>query len=532
MNLKAPISVTDDNPYTILKYAFSFFSGTFLSRIGGLARDISMAYCFGTTPSIAAFLVAYRFSNLLRRIFGEGILLNGFIPLFETYRSKDPIEALRFFRDLVFSVSTMLIFIIVTLEIGLGFCFFQASQNNKEIIYFTMLMLPGLLFVSLFGLFGGILQCEKKYFLSGVAPLAFNFIWIAAIWLFYGQSSFNAARGLSIAVVLAFIFQWALTLPHVLNFFLKKLTWNELFCCRLFPREVRQMFRAISLGVIGVGATQFNNALDFIFARFTSLEGPAYLNYAIHLYQLPLALFGIGMSTALLPSLSRSVQKKDWGHFHTLLEFTLSKTCLLLIPCSAGLMAVGASTVALIYTHGNFDQEAASATTLCLWSYSLGLVPAGVAILLASSFYAQKDFFTPAFATLSSVALNIALNGACVFWLKGGVPSVAFTTSLASIWNAYFLFSRLVTKNGHVFSKEFKIDILKVFFCSLMAAGLAWGISFFLTHEPSIGLLTGYGNSLFASKFLDQIKQFSSTSVIFLTSFLSFAFFFKILQIK
>ncbi|HEY4831850.1 MAG TPA: murein biosynthesis integral membrane protein MurJ [Waddliaceae bacterium] len=533
MNLKLPYAAAQDHPYTIIKSAASFFSGTLLSRVGGLVRDISMAYCFGTSPSVAAFLVAYRFSNLLRRIFGEGVLLNGFIPLFESYRSKDPAEAARFFRDLAFSLSLVLIFTILGLEIGLGLWLFHGvSQNNKEIIYLSMLMLPGLLFVSLFGLFGGLLQCEKKYFLPGVAPLAFNLVWIAAIWVFYGEDSSTAVRGLSVSVVLAFIFQWVMTLPHAIKFFLEKLTWKELFHCRLFPYEVRQMFGAISFGVIGIGATQFNNALDFIFARLLSLEGPAYLNYAIHLYQLPLALFGIGMTVALLPPLSRSVQKKEWDHFHTLLEFSLSKTCLLLLPCSAGLMAVGASTVALIYTHGNFDQEAAAATTLCLWAYSLGLVPAGIAMLLAAPFYAQKDFFTPTIATLTSVALNAALNAVCVYWLEWGAASVALATSLASIWNAYFLFNRLTKKNGYSFSKEFEMEIFKILFCSLIAGGFALGSGHFLTHEPSIQLLTGTGNPLFAVNFFEQVKQFCFASTVFLTSFLTIAISFKALQLK
>ncbi len=53
-----------------------FFSGTLLSRLSGLGRDLAMAFAFGDHPSVAAFMVAFRFSNLLRRLLGEGPVLS------------------------------------------------------------------------------------------------------------------------------------------------------------------------------------------------------------------------------------------------------------------------------------------------------------------------------------------------------------------------------------------------------------------------------------------------------------------------
>jgi putative peptidoglycan lipid II flippase len=82
------------------------------------------------------------------------------------------------------------------------------------------------------------------------------------------------------------------------------------------------MISSMSMAIIGVGATQINSAINAVFARYASLEGPAYLNYAIHVQQLPLALFGIGISTALLPPLSRAIQ--DLNQYRHLLHFSIS----------------------------------------------------------------------------------------------------------------------------------------------------------------------------------------------------------------
>ena len=59
-----------DTPNVITKSAKQFFYGTFLSRISGFFRDAILAFFFGASPIIAAFMVAFRFSNLLRRLFG------------------------------------------------------------------------------------------------------------------------------------------------------------------------------------------------------------------------------------------------------------------------------------------------------------------------------------------------------------------------------------------------------------------------------------------------------------------------------
>ncbi len=89
----------NDTPSTLSQGAFRFFSGTLLSRITGLGREMAMAFWFGTNPSIAAFFIAFRWASFFRRIFGEASLLSGFIPYFEEKRKQDPHAAALFLRD-------------------------------------------------------------------------------------------------------------------------------------------------------------------------------------------------------------------------------------------------------------------------------------------------------------------------------------------------------------------------------------------------------------------------------------------------
>lgn len=88
--------MTKEN-HLLASYFRRFFSGVLLSRISGFGRDLSMALAFGDHPSVAAFLIAYRFSNLMRRLFAEGPFQSTFIPYFEGLRTQDENRALFFF---------------------------------------------------------------------------------------------------------------------------------------------------------------------------------------------------------------------------------------------------------------------------------------------------------------------------------------------------------------------------------------------------------------------------------------------------
>jgi len=82
---------------SLTSYFRRFFSGILLSRISGFGRDLSLALAFGDHPSIASFLIAFRFSNLMRRLFAEGPFQSTFIPYFEGLRMKDQNRAVFFF---------------------------------------------------------------------------------------------------------------------------------------------------------------------------------------------------------------------------------------------------------------------------------------------------------------------------------------------------------------------------------------------------------------------------------------------------
>ncbi|MBS0627252.1 MAG: murein biosynthesis integral membrane protein MurJ, partial [Verrucomicrobia bacterium] len=129
-----------ENHSHISRYARHFFSGTLLSRISGMVRDISMAALFGDHPSVAAFMVAFRFSHFLRRLLGEGTLQSIFIPHYEELKLQEEKKANAFFFRLSILLTATLIVLILFVEGIAGFIF---SEKN-EVIRLFIWMFPSL----------------------------------------------------------------------------------------------------------------------------------------------------------------------------------------------------------------------------------------------------------------------------------------------------------------------------------------------------------------------------------------------------
>ncbi len=430
---------TEDTTRSINSSAARFFSGTVFSRITGMGRDLVMAATFGSHPSVAAFMMAYRFANLLRRILGEGALQSAFIPHFESLRSTSEINAATFFRDLLLSLCIILCGIILLVETGLIGCsfLFTFSPNTQEVITNTALIFPAILFICLYGLNSSLLQCERYYFLPSAAPAAFNCVWIAGILLLRTMPPSRAMRLLSLFIVFAFLIQWLITLPKTMRIIRRHTSLRKK--PHPFSPAVISMTSALSLGIIGITATQINSGLDALFARSADLRGPAYLWYAIRVQQLPLALFSIGMLQALMPPLSRAAKTGDMDSYRRFLRHAIKQTTLIIIPCSIFLIIAGKLAITILYGHGHFDTSSITHTTHCLQAYSLGLPPMSLSFLLSSAYYARNNYKTPAIITVITVITNIALNSLFVFKLNMGATSVALATSICAYLNASLL---------------------------------------------------------------------------------------------
>lgn len=499
-----------DTLQTIRHSSLRFFSGTLLSRLTGMLRDISMAYAFGTEASVAAFMVAFRLAHLLRRLLGEGAMQSAFIPEFEALRQESKTRAFCFFRDLTASLTLFLCVIILFLFACSAGCLSwgNGSESSKEVLYLTQLMLPSLLFICLFGLNASLLQCEKKFFTSSVAPVGFNLVWTLAVFALRERPVKEAMPWLALGVIAACAVQWLVTVPQVVKR-IKEALPSFTFGLHLFSPDLKKLVKPLFLGIVGVAASQINNAMDALFARFATAEGPAFLWYAIRLEQLPLALFGIAIAGAILPPLARAIKARQRAHFDYFLQDAIYRTWSFMLPLSAYLLVLADTSIMLLYGRGDFTLVSAEETTKCLWAYGIGLVPSALVLVLAPAYYAQSNYRWPALASLGSMGCNLLFNSVAIFYLDWGAYSVAFATTAAAWINLLFLGADLWRQGTALLRFSLIKKSIAITLASLLAAIGTWVLRL---HVESFAILSPH---FFAASLLERFAVLIAETAIF-----------------
>ncbi len=403
-----------------------------------MARDISMAAFFGDHPSVAAFMIAFRVSHFFRRLLGEGALQSIFIPHYQELRLKGEGEASSFFFQLTTLLSLLLILLIGITE---GVCLFLPG---KEVVHLFAWMLPSLLFICLYGLNTSVLQCQNSFFLSSVAPLVCNTVWVLSVFATASLPVSQAMIYLSLFTAVGFALQWLLTFSKTWSLFKegRRLLSTPLFT---LPSAMKTVGKATLFGLIGIAAVQINSFVDMIFAHYADPKGPVYLWYAIRLQQLPLALIGFACVYSVIPHLSKLIKQHALPEAQDLFAFGERRIFLFVIPCTFALIALGLASVNLLFGRGHFSPAAVSETTFCLFAYGLSLLPITLTVYHSSLFFAYGDYKTPTYASLISVGVNLILNALFVFVFHLGAISIALSTSLSACLNYLILRKRFLS---------------------------------------------------------------------------------------
>ena len=407
----------------------SFSSGTLLSRITGFARDVVTALIFGDHPAIAAFMVAFRLSHLLRRLLGEGPLSSTFIPQFQAHRSTSPPAASAFF---ITASRTLAIVVFGCIAFG-ELALFPFATN--EVVHLSMQLLPTLLFVALYGLYTAFLHCHDTYFLPSVTPALCNLAWIGGVWLWRDTPPHLAVTRLAWIVGSGFALQWIAILPNTSRILAR---YEKGAPLPLFHPHIVRLGKLAMLGIIGIGASQIGSACDALFARWVDPKAPAHLWYALRLEQLPLALIGIACTSALLPRISRAIAQSNRDEERHLIQLGLRLSMRLLIPATLVLIGLSKPIITLLFGYGSHSPLFIPATHLALQGYAIGLIPSALSIFFTGIAYAKERQKRASWIAASAIGCNIVLNALFLLVWKWEATSIALATSL-SMWGSCLL---------------------------------------------------------------------------------------------
>jgi putative peptidoglycan lipid II flippase len=418
---------------------------TLVSRVLGFVRDMLMARFVGAGFASDAFLIAFRLPNLFRALFAEGAFSSAFVPMFNRTigRDRDDLGAgLRFAEGVLSVLLPVLLLFTAAMMLAAGPIVWAMTGGFPDggpeklalATNFTRITFPYLLLISLVSLLGGILNSLGRFWVNAAAPVLLNLCLIAGLLFFRGSTDVETARTQSIAVTVSGILQlaWLIWSCRQAGVVLK-LRWPEL------TPDVRALLKVVWPAALGAGAVQFNLLISTtLAARFLPEGSVSYLYYADRLNQLPLGLIGIGIGTAMLPTLSRQIGRGEDGPAMVTQNRAIELALLLTLPAAAALMVSALPLVRALLQHGAFTGSDTIASAQALAAFSIGL-PAYVLIkVLTPGFYARADTRTPVRIALVAMAVNLVLNLALI-WSLAHV-GLALSTAVSAWVNAGLLY--------------------------------------------------------------------------------------------
>ena len=441
-----------------LENSFNFFgnlrkviSGTGLSRVFGLIRDISTTNLMGASVFHDIFVITLKIPNLFRRFFAEGAFNQAFIPIYTDYEKTNDSDKTNDFLNAIAGtllsflfIFTILVLIFAPLFILIfapGFYLDPFKQGISTDV--LRIMFPYLALISLVAFAGGIQNTHQKFSIPAFTPVVFNLsLIIAAIFIApkYDMPIYVLAWG----VIIAGILQLLIQISPLVNI-------NRLPIPKLDLQNpgVRKFFKLILPAVLAGGIIQINLLIDTIFASLLETGSPTWLYVSDRLIQFPMGIFAIAIGTVLLPTLSNLNSANDKGRF--ILNIKKGQRFVLFIglPSLIGLFFCAEDLISTIFYRGEFTELDVIKSSYSLMAFSIGLPFFMLMKILTPAFFARKDTKTPMYVALISLLLNASLNYLLAFVLGYGHVGLAIGSSIAALVSVIIL-EIILYKDGFI----------------------------------------------------------------------------------
>ncbi|MCA9370058.1 oligosaccharide flippase family protein, partial [Candidatus Woesebacteria bacterium] len=209
---------------------------------------------------------------------------------------------------------------------------------------------------------------------------------------------------------------------------------------------------------LGFFATSLGN-LSFVVIRL-----------ATTLVTLPIRLFGVPISQASLPFLSKESDDKNLETFKNLITQSLNQIAFFAFPASVLILILRIPIVRLVFGAKNFPWETTVLTGWAVAIISVSIGAQAMVQLMIRAFHALKNTTTPLIITTVTVVSYVVGCFISINYTSFGVLGIAGVTSATALLEV-FLFMFFLQKTVPVFlSKSFILSQLKMITASFLLA--------------------------------------------------------------
>lgn len=438
------------NSSVIGKAAITITAVSLLSRILGFFREVLFANYYGTNREYEIFLVASIIPltiNTISIFFYQNYFIPNYAKIKNDYADlKDYFVKKTFINSVIYSVLIIIVFISFSNEI---LSFYVGNKTIDEelktiFIIFSFTVFPAVLssFLSSY------LNSKNKFIVPSFSLLFINIITILALIYFKSNNIIPIAIGYLIGSFIQLIY---LLFKVDLITILKIKTPSKTNITQITFGAVFSILLTELIGQLYVIADRY---------FYSNVEdgGIAALNYATNIFLLPVSIFTISLTTAIMPTVSELSASDKTSEISEMLNKLFSLSFYFFIPVITIFLFFGNNVVRIFFQRGSFDAVSTQYTNEVLFFLSISLIFYVTYSLLNKILYSLRKTSFLLIMTVIVFLLKILFNFILVPNFKQN--GLAISTSLSYVLFFSFAFVKVKSELKLKLDKEVFVNFL------------------------------------------------------------------------
>ncbi len=402
--------------------------GTIASRITGFVRSAILIYAIGTHDLGNSYNLANTIPNIVYNLALGGILTSVVVPLLvnAAKRDRDRGEA---YDQRIFTLGVLAlgaITVVATLAAEPIASLYASNIGSPAAYHLTVIFayffIPQIFFYGVSSLAGAILNARGSFAAPMWTPVINNVVVILVGLAFMVTAGLdrtpeNITAGqiqlLGIGTTLGIVLQTAGLVPSLRRVGFR---WHPRHDFR--RTEVSEIGRmsgwmfgyVLTTQIAFLVTTRVANTAGARVSQQAAGAGIAAYSNAYMLFQLPYAIVGISVITALLPRMSAHASERRYGLVSADFSTATRVASVIVVPAALVLAVLGTPLAEGVFGYGSTSIASARYVGEVFAVFSLGLLPYMLFQLLLRVFYAMHDSRTPALISVITMVINITAN--------------------------------------------------------------------------------------------------------------------------
>jgi murein biosynthesis integral membrane protein MurJ len=486
---------------SLLRHSGVMAAGTLASRFTGFIRTAVLLYALGTRDLGDAYNVANTVPNAVYNLALGGILTSVAVPLIVSAakRHADRGEA---YDQRIFTLGVLVLGAVTLLATAAAVpitAVYGHGMPNAPTYHLTVLFsfffLPQIFFYGVSSLAGAILNARGSFAAPMWTPIvnnvvvvlaALGFMLVAGLDRTPQDISTGQIELLGIGTTVGIIAQTAALIPALRK---AGFRWRPRFDFR--RAEVSELGRMSGWMLGYIVTTQISFLVTTIVSNDAGARvcatcagaGFAAFSNAWQLFQLPYAIVGMSVITAMLPRMSAHAAEGANELVTNDYSAATRLASVIIVPSALILAVLGPALAQGVFGHGSTSAASARYLGLVFAVFSLGLLPYTIFNLQMRVFYAMHDNRTPALIGGVAMAVRIASSLAALAFLppRDVVAGLGVGFGLSNLVTAMALGHVLRKRIGGLDGRRIRSSMLRMHVAAvpgvLVALAVALGIS-------------------------------------------------------